>query len=124
MPSRASRAPAPSSVRPGAPSWERRSETQPIASILRVTCSSTIHAARTSTPRPGCSPVNSASRLVVRRATMGDLPALGPLIAASARELSRDDYTPEQVEGALKGAFGTDTQLIRDGSYFVIEVDG
>ena len=55
---------------------------------------------------------------------MGDLPALGPLIAASARELSRDDYTPEQVEGALAGAFGTDTQLIRDGSYFVIEVDG
>ena len=60
----------------------------------------------------------------LRRATMADLPALGPLIAASARELSRDDYTPEQVEGALRGAFGTDTQLIRDGSYFVIEADG
>jgi GNAT superfamily N-acetyltransferase len=60
----------------------------------------------------------------LRRATMADLPALGPLIAASARELSRNDYTPEQVEGALRGAFGTDTQLIRDGSYFVIEADG
>jgi ribosomal protein S18 acetylase RimI-like enzyme len=60
----------------------------------------------------------------LRRATMADLPALGPLIAASARELSRNDYTPEQVEGALRGAFGTDTQLIRDGSYFVIEVEG
>jgi len=55
---------------------------------------------------------------------MADLPALGPLIAASARELSRGDYTPEQVEGALRGAFGTDTQLIRDGSYFVIEAEG
>jgi GNAT superfamily N-acetyltransferase len=55
---------------------------------------------------------------------MADLPALGPLIAASARQLSRGDYTPEQVEGALRGAFGTDTQLIRDGTYFVIEVDG
>jgi len=55
---------------------------------------------------------------------MADLPALGPLIAASARELSRGDYTPQQVEGALRGAFGTDTQLIRDGTYFVIEVDG
>jgi GNAT superfamily N-acetyltransferase len=55
---------------------------------------------------------------------MADLPALGPLIAASARELSRGDYSPEQVEGALRGAFGTDTQLIRDGSYFVIEADG
>ena len=52
---------------------------------------------------------------------MADLPSLGPLIAASARELSRGDYTSEQVDGALRGAFGTDTQLIRDGSYFVIE---
>ena len=49
---------------------------------------------------------------------------MGPLIAASARELSKDDYAPEQVEGALRGAFGTDTQLIRDGSYFVIEAGG
>jgi len=60
----------------------------------------------------------------LRRATLADLPSLGPLIAASARGLSRGDYTPEQVEGALRGAFGTDTQLIRDGSYFVIEADG
>ena len=57
----------------------------------------------------------------LRRATFADLPALDPLIAASARELSRNDYAPEQVEGALRGAFGTDTQLIRDGTYFVIE---
>src|SRR6187399_3590848 len=59
-----------------------------------------------------------------RRATLADLPLLGPLIATSARELSRDDYTPEQIEGALRGAFGTDTQLIRDGSYFVVEAGG
>src|SRR6188472_219391 len=57
----------------------------------------------------------------LRRASLADLPLLGPLIAASARELSKDDYAPEQVEGALRGAFGTDTQLIRDGTYFVIE---
>jgi GNAT superfamily N-acetyltransferase len=60
----------------------------------------------------------------LRPATFADLPAIGALIAASARELSRGDYTPEQVEGALRGAFGTDTQLIRDGSYFVIEAEG
>ena len=57
----------------------------------------------------------------LRRATLADLQFLGPLIAASARELGKDDYAPEQVEGALRGAFGTDTQLIRDGTYFVIE---
>ena len=55
---------------------------------------------------------------------MADVDALRAVIAASARELSRGDYTPEQVEGALRGAFGVDTQLIRDGSYFVIECGG
>jgi GNAT superfamily N-acetyltransferase len=65
-----------------------------------------------------------AAAIRLRRATFADLPALGPLIAASARELSRNDYAPAQVEGALRGAFGTDTQLIRDGSYFVIEAGG
>lgn len=60
----------------------------------------------------------------LRRATQADLPVLGALIAASARELSRGDYTEAQVEAALSGAFGVDTQLIRDGTYFVIESDG
>jgi len=31
---------------------------------------------------------------------------------------------PERVDGALRGAFGVDTQLIRDGTYFVIESAG
>jgi GNAT superfamily N-acetyltransferase len=60
----------------------------------------------------------------LRRAQLADVPALQSLIATSARELSRQDYTAEQVEAALRGAFGVDTQLIRDGSYFVIEAEG
>jgi ribosomal protein S18 acetylase RimI-like enzyme len=52
---------------------------------------------------------------------MADVPAIEALIAISARALSTGDYTPQQVEGALRGAFGVDTQLIRDGSYFVID---
>jgi GNAT superfamily N-acetyltransferase len=66
----------------------------------------------------------SVAELGLRRATLADLPALEPLIAASARGLSKGDYTSAQVEGALRGAFGTDTQLIRDGTYFVIEAGG
>lgn len=66
----------------------------------------------------------SATPVILRRASMADIDALNAVIAASARELSRADYTPEQVEGALRGAFGVDTQLIRDGSYFVIESGG
>ncbi|HEX6397726.1 MAG TPA: GNAT family N-acetyltransferase [Steroidobacteraceae bacterium] len=57
----------------------------------------------------------------LRRARLADVPALQSLIATSARALSQQDYTPQQIEGALRGAFGVDTQLIRDGSYFVIE---
>lgn len=60
----------------------------------------------------------------LRRATLADLSSLEPLIEASARGLSAADYTSAQVEGALRGAFGVDTQLIRDGSYFVAESGG
>lgn len=60
----------------------------------------------------------------LRTATSADIDALKALIAVSARELSAGDYAPEQVEGALRGAFGVDTQLIRDGTYFVVEAGG
>lgn len=60
----------------------------------------------------------------IRNATLADKPVLEALIARSARELSKGDYTSEQVEGALRGAFGVDTQLIADGAYFVVESDG
>lgn len=60
----------------------------------------------------------------IRPATLADKPKLEALIARSARELSRADYTPEQIEGALRGAFGVDTQLIHDGTYFVVESAG
>lgn len=62
--------------------------------------------------------------LLLRPATLDDVPALREVIAESARELSRDDYTPEQIEAALGGAFGVDTELIRDGTYFVVESGG
>jgi GNAT superfamily N-acetyltransferase len=38
--------------------------------------------------------------------------------------LSAQDYRPSQVEGALRGAFGVDTQLLADQTYFVVEEDG
>lgn len=60
----------------------------------------------------------------LRKATLEDRPALESLIAASARGLSRGDYTDAQVEAALTGAFGVDSELIRDGTYFVAESEG
>jgi len=59
----------------------------------------------------------------IRPATRADVQSLRDLIALSARELGKHDYRPEQIEGALRGAFGVDTQLIDDGSFFVVELD-
>ena len=50
-----------------------------------------------------------------------DRPELERLIADSARGLSRADYTEAQIEAALGTAFGVDSELIRDGTYFVAE---
>jgi len=57
----------------------------------------------------------------IRLATMADVPVLREVIAESARGLRGDDYTGEQIEAALLGAFGVDTELIRDRTYFVVE---
>jgi len=59
--------------------------------------------------------------LNLRVATLEDREALRELIDRSARQLSKGDYRAEQVEGALQGTFGVDSQLILDGTYFVVE---
>ena len=55
----------------------------------------------------------------VRPAVLADVPAIEALIAVSARSLGLSDYTPAQIEAALLGAWGVDTEIIRDGTYFV-----
>ncbi|HUI59094.1 MAG TPA: GNAT family N-acetyltransferase [Steroidobacteraceae bacterium] len=57
----------------------------------------------------------------IRQARLEDRPALQELIAESARALSAGDYRPEQVEAALRGTFGVDSQLIRDGTYLLAQ---
>jgi GNAT superfamily N-acetyltransferase len=59
--------------------------------------------------------------LNLRAATLEDREVLRELIDRSARQLSKGDYRAEQVEGALQGAFGVDSQLIQDGTFFVVE---
>jgi GNAT superfamily N-acetyltransferase len=66
----------------------------------------------------------NSMQYLLRKATHEDRPALQVLIARSARALGAADYRPEQIEGALRGAFGVDTQLIDDGTYFVVEFEG
>jgi GNAT superfamily N-acetyltransferase len=43
------------------------------------------------------------------------------LIDLSVRSLQADDYSSAQIEGALGTVFGVDSQLIADGTYFVLE---
>jgi GNAT superfamily N-acetyltransferase len=57
----------------------------------------------------------------LRPAIDADVPALRALIADSVRGLSVGYYTPEQAEHALVHVFGPDTQLIADGTYYVVQ---
>lgn len=62
-----------------------------------------------------------AAKIHIRLATPEDIPALGELIEESVRRLQARDYTPVQIEGALKTVFGVDSKLIADGTYIVAE---
>ncbi len=62
--------------------------------------------------------------IILRKATPADIPQIEALIARSARGLSAEDYRPSQIEGALRGAFGVDTQLLADQTYFIAEEAG
>jgi GNAT superfamily N-acetyltransferase len=57
-----------------------------------------------------------------RKAVAADVPRLRTLIEASVRGLQAEDYSPAQIEGALKTVYGVDSQIIADGTYFVAEV--
>lgn len=65
-----------------------------------------------------------AEPFTIRAASAADVPALEALIARSARGLSTGFYSDAELEAVLNEVFGVDSQLIADGSYFVIELDG
>ena len=55
---------------------------------------------------------------------MDEREAIRELIAQSARRLSREHYNDKQIEAAIATVFGVDTDLIEDGTYFVVEIEG
>ncbi len=57
----------------------------------------------------------------IRIAKEHDVPVLRDLIDASVRGLQTADYTPEQIDAALRKVFGVDSQLIADGTYLIAE---
>ena len=60
----------------------------------------------------------------IRLAAAADIPALRVLIDKSVRVLQRDDYSAEQLDAALGTAYGVDTQLIADETYYIVEAVG
>lgn len=61
---------------------------------------------------------------LIRRALLAEVPSLNALIVASATELSRGYYSQAQIESLITHVFGVDTQLLIDGTYYVIEREG
>ena len=68
--------------------------------------------------------MTEGAELRYRVATVDDIPRIGPLIEASVRGLSVEEYSPSQMDQALGTWLGLDTQLIADGTYFVVEPAG
>jgi GNAT superfamily N-acetyltransferase len=60
----------------------------------------------------------------LRLAKEEDAEELEALIALSVRGLQGGHYSPEQMEASLGPVFGVDRQLIRDGTYWVVEDEG
>jgi GNAT superfamily N-acetyltransferase len=63
------------------------------------------------------------SELTSRLAVRGDVPALETLMDAAIAELQRAYLDAAQIESS-RAIMGIDTQLIDDGTYFVVECDG
>jgi GNAT superfamily N-acetyltransferase len=61
--------------------------------------------------------------MLIRPASIADVPRLEALIDASVRGLQNGDYSPEQIDRALRGVYGVDTRLIDDATYYAAEVE-
>ena len=57
----------------------------------------------------------------LRRARRDDVATIQRLIERSVRQLGAAWYTPDQIASALRFMFGVDTQLIDDGTYYVVQ---
>jgi GNAT superfamily N-acetyltransferase len=58
-----------------------------------------------------------------RLARLDDVPLLEPLVSAAIDVLQQGFLDPDQIE-ASHSIMGIDRQLIEDGTYFVVEIDG
>lgn len=64
---------------------------------------------------------NLIMNIEITSAKLQDAQEISDLIHISARKLSERDYSTEQIEAALTSAWGLDTQLIADQTYFIVK---
>src|SRR5437899_3077580 len=62
------------------------------------------------------------TELISRKAVLADVPALTTVMDAAISELQRGFLDDAQIE-ASRPFMGLDTQLIEDGTYFVVEIN-
>ena len=62
--------------------------------------------------------------IMLRKATLRDLPAIERVMRASLASLGRAYYDAQQVDSAITWIARPDPQIIEDGTYFVVEQDG
>jgi GNAT superfamily N-acetyltransferase len=67
------------------------------------------------------SPILMPTSFKIRPAVATEIPVLRQLIDASVRRLQAQDYSPAQIESALRTVFGVDSQLVADGTYLVVQ---
>lgn len=58
-----------------------------------------------------------------RLATQDDIDAIGAVMDSAIGQLQQGFLTPAEIE-ASRAHMGLDSQLIRDGTYFLVELDG
>lgn len=59
-----------------------------------------------------------------REAEPEDVPAINALTARSIRALHAGSYEDAVIDEAVRHAYGVDWQLVRDRTYFLVEIDG
>lgn len=62
--------------------------------------------------------------MLLRHATLDDIPAIEHVMRESIVGISSRTYDARQVESSLKYVAHLDRELVTDGTYFVVEVDG
>jgi GNAT superfamily N-acetyltransferase len=60
----------------------------------------------------------------IRVAQLEEVPALEQLMLLSTTELGKEDYSETEIKSANTYVYGIDTDLIKDQTYYVVEVDG